>query len=56
MECHLPSSPKKQAEFYGFCGNTDFIQFLCTLGLRRFDDTAKPGWERFVEEALVREF
>jgi hypothetical protein len=46
----------QQAESYGFGGDADFIQFLCTLGLRRFDDSAKPAWETFVEAAAARGF
>jgi hypothetical protein len=45
-----------QAESYGFGGDADFIQFLCTLGLRRFDDSAKPAWDTFVGDAAVRGF
>jgi hypothetical protein len=45
-----------QADYYGLSGDEDFIQFLCTLGLRRFDDTAKPAWDAFVSAAQARGF
>jgi hypothetical protein len=47
---------KQEAEHYGLPNDNDFIQFLCTLGLRRFDDTAKPAWGAFVDASAARGF
>jgi hypothetical protein len=46
----------QQAADYGFPNDQDFIAFLCTLGLRHFDDTAKPAWDTFVSAAEARGF
>jgi len=45
-----------QAKFYGLPGNEEFIQFLCTLGLRAFDGTNKKAFARFSEAAKSRGF
>ncbi|HEY0252957.1 MAG TPA: hypothetical protein VGC41_15585, partial [Kofleriaceae bacterium] len=37
----------QQAADYNDPGDQAFIQFLCTLGLRGYDDTAKPAWSTF---------
>jgi hypothetical protein len=44
------------AKDYGFEGDESFIDFLCTLGLRRLDDTPKPAWSTLVEGAEARGF
>lgn len=46
----------QQAADYGFPNDPDFIAFLCTLGLRHFDDTPKPAWDTFVNAAEARGF
>jgi hypothetical protein len=45
-----------QAASYGLPGDEAFIQFLCTLGLRRLDDTAKPAWGTLAAAAAARGF
>jgi hypothetical protein len=45
-----------EAQSYGQGSNADFIQFLCTLGVRQVDDTAKPAWARLVDAASRRGF
>lgn len=45
-----------QAAYYGLPGDSAFIQFLCTLGLRTVDDRAKPAWDALVFEAGRRGF
>ncbi|MCC6899376.1 MAG: hypothetical protein IT377_10405 [Polyangiaceae bacterium] len=34
----------------------EFVQFLCTLGFRGYDDTPKPAWKRIETEAKARGF
>ena len=34
--------------YYGLQGDSAFISYLCTLGLRRSDGTEKPAWGAFV--------
>lgn len=34
----------------------EFVQFLCTLGYRGYDDQPKPAWTRLGEEAKARGF
>lgn len=46
----------QQTADYGFPNDQDFIQFLCTLGLRHFDDTPKPVWDTFVNATEARGF
>lgn len=50
------SDCEAQAAAYGLGGNEAFIDFLCTLGLHRYDDTAKPAWDDFVAHAAARGF
>jgi hypothetical protein len=50
------SDCEAQAAAYGAAGNQEFIQFLCTLGLRSYDDQPKPAWSRLGDEAKVRGF
>lgn len=45
-----------QAQSYGQGSNQDFIQFLCTLGVRQIDDTPKPAWARLTDAASRRSF
>ena len=45
-----------QATSYGFGGNQQFIQFLCTLGFRTYDDQPKPAWDRLAQETKARGF
>jgi hypothetical protein len=47
---------ESQAASYGSPGNEEFIQFLCTLGLRTFDGADKPGMARFAAAAKARGF
>jgi len=36
------------SQYYGF-NNTNFVEYLCTLGLRRYGNgTAKPGFNQFI--------
>ncbi|MFT3698700.1 MAG: hypothetical protein QM831_36475 [Kofleriaceae bacterium] len=44
----------QQAADYNDPGDQTFIQFLCTLGLRGYDDTAKPAWSVFTADAMAR--
>jgi hypothetical protein len=37
-------------------GYGEFVQFLCTLGFRSYDDTPKPAWARIASEAKARGF
>jgi hypothetical protein len=44
------------AAYYGFPGDESFIQFLCTLGLRTYDDQPKPAWTELAAQAAARGF
>lgn len=44
------------AACYGFPGDESFTQFLCTLGLRTYDDQAKPAWTELAAQAAARGF
>ena len=44
------------AAAYGLPGNEEFIQFLCTLGVKRVDGTQKPAWETIRGAAAARGF
>lgn len=44
------------ATYYGFPGDESFIQFLCTLGLRTYDDQPKPAWTELATQAAARGF
>ncbi len=43
-----------EAQSYGEGSNAAFIDFLCTLGLRTYDDQAKPAWSTFTQAAQAR--
>jgi hypothetical protein len=45
-----------EAETYGEAGNEDFIEYLCTLGLRTVTDTPKPAWGTLAAAAGARGF
>lgn len=39
-----------QAAYYGFAGNANLIAYLCSLGLRNADGSAKTGWNAFTSQ------
>ncbi len=45
-----------QAQSYGDPGDQQFIEFLCTLGVRDINDVPKPAWARLVDAASRRGF
>jgi hypothetical protein len=47
---------EQTAAYYGFPGDEEFIQFLCTLGLRTYADQPKPAWNELAAEASARGF
>ena len=47
---------EETAAYYGFPGNEEFIQFLCTLGLRTYDDQPKPAWLELEDASAQRGF
>jgi hypothetical protein len=47
---------EETAAYYGFPGDEAFIQFLCTLGLRTFEDLPKPAWTELAAQSSVRGF
>jgi hypothetical protein len=52
----LRSECESTAASYGLPGNEPFIDFLCTLGLRNYDDTPKPAWDDFSAHMTARGF
>jgi hypothetical protein len=45
-----------EAQAYGEAGNEDFIEYLCTLGLRTVTDTPKPAWSTLSAASGLRGF
>ena len=47
---------EETAAYYGFPGDEEFIQFLCTLGLRTVEGEPKPGWDELAAQSSARGF
>lgn len=50
-----PATVAELETYYGL-SNRAFAEYLRTLGLRRYDGSAKPAWDALVQEAAARGF
>ncbi len=51
MHDFTPSLCDVLGDYYGLPGSDAFKAYLCTLGLRRTDGSARPAWQALVDEA-----